>query len=156
MRPSRFTRALIGGISALGIGALVAMPGVLPASAATHVRTFGPGHALHALYDVGVHSDVSVAQAREAALAATTFTQFKSSVKVGGTTYTYVLAGKNPKTAYTQPSGINPGYNVKLANKTLSPVTINVPNADAATLPAACGNGLLGDVNIDWLDGHLQ
>jgi hypothetical protein len=232
MRPTRFTRALIGGASALGIGALVALPGVLPASAATHVRTFGPGHALHALYDVGVHSDVSVAQAREAALAATTFTQFKSSVKVSGTTYTYVLAGKNPKTAhtnpsatihtelvpliikfsngdtwdptaitncdsasvltrtqnspifksqswtwggtaigsaqvtgaferaefwkYTQPSGINPGYNVKLALKTLPAVTVNVPAADAATFPAACGNGLLGDVDINWLDGDLQ
>ena len=31
-----------------------------------------------------------------------------------------------------QPSGINPSYGVKLAFKTLSPVTINVPNADAA------------------------
>ena len=31
-----------------------------------------------------------------------------------------------------QPTGINPSYGVKLAFKTLSPVTINVPNADAA------------------------
>ena len=40
--------------------------------------------------------------------------------------------------------------------KTLSPVTINVPDADAATAPIGCGNGLLGATDINWLDPFLQ
>lgn len=55
-----------------------------------------------------------------------------------------------------QPTGINPSYGVKLAFKTISPVTINVPNADAATGTTGCGNGLLGAAEINWLDNHLQ
>ena len=55
-----------------------------------------------------------------------------------------------------QASGINPSYGVKLTFKTLSPVTINVPNADAATASIGCGNGLLGAANINWLDPFLQ
>jgi len=57
---------------------------------------------------------------------------------------------------YAQPTGINPSYGVKLAFKTLSPVTINVPNADAAFATIGCGNGLLGAANLNWLDPHLQ
>jgi hypothetical protein len=57
---------------------------------------------------------------------------------------------------YAQPTGINPSYGVKLTFKTLTPVTINVPNADAATAPISCGNGLLGAANINWLDPFLQ
>ena len=55
-----------------------------------------------------------------------------------------------------QPTGINPSYGVKLAFKTLSPVTINVPNADAAFASISCGNGLLGAAEINWLDNHIQ
>jgi hypothetical protein len=55
-----------------------------------------------------------------------------------------------------QPTGINPSYGVNLSFKTLKPVTINVPNADAATAPISCGNGLLGAAEINWLDNHLQ
>jgi hypothetical protein len=55
-----------------------------------------------------------------------------------------------------QPTGINPSYGVNLAFKTLKPVTINVPNADAATAAIGCGNGLLGAAEINWLDNHLQ
>ena len=56
-----------------------------------------------------------------------------------------------------QASGINPSYGVKLAFKTLSPVTINVPNADAAFFSGTgCGNNLLGAAEINWLDNHLQ
>jgi hypothetical protein len=57
---------------------------------------------------------------------------------------------------YAQPTGINPSYGVKLAFKTISPVTINVPNADAATGKTGCGNHLLGAAEINWLDNHLQ
>ena len=56
-----------------------------------------------------------------------------------------------------QPTGINPSYGVNLAFKTLKPVTINVPNADAAFFSGTgCGNNLLGAAEINWLDNHLQ
>ncbi len=57
---------------------------------------------------------------------------------------------------YAQPTGINPGFHNKLAVTTLSPVTINVPNADAAFANITCGNGKLGAANINWLDPFLQ
>jgi len=225
------TRVLIGGVVALGFSLLVALPSALSASAAsTGVPTF---HPKHVLFDVGVHSDVSRAQAATAATASSSFTQYKAKVKVGSTTYTYVIAGKNPAikvknpsatisaelvpliikfsngdtwnpTAvdscdpgasalsriqkspllvsqswkwggtsigkgqvtdafqraefwkYAKPKGINPKFGVSLAATTLKAVTINVPDADAATAAIGCGNGLLGAVNINWLDPFLQ
>jgi len=57
---------------------------------------------------------------------------------------------------FTQPSGVNPGFHVKLSVKTIPAVTINVPNAQAAEATIGCGNGLLGAANINWLDTHLQ
>jgi hypothetical protein len=59
---------------------------------------------------------------------------------------------------YTQPAGINPGYAVNLSVTTLSPITIKVPNADAATASGvvSCGNKLLGAANINWLDPYIQ
>jgi hypothetical protein len=230
MQP-RINRALIGGAAALGIGVLGVLPGVLPASAATSpIATFKPGHVL---LDVGVHSNVSLAQAEAAATTSTTFTQYKSTVKVGTKTYTYVIAGKNPavKTSnpsatitteiiplimkfsngdtwdptktdscdsgasaltrvqnspifksqawkwggtsigtsqitdafqraefwkYAKPGAINPTFGITLSAKTLKPVTITVPNADAATASISCGNHLLGAANINWLDPYIQ
>ena len=56
-----------------------------------------------------------------------------------------------------KPGGINPTYGVKLAFKTLSPVTIKVPAGwGPATAAIGCGNGLLGAVNINKLDPFLQ
>jgi hypothetical protein len=99
---SRCTRALIGGATALGIGLPGALPSALSASAATSpVPTIKQGHAL---YDVGVHSDVTRAQARAAAIAASTFTQYRATVKVGTKSYTYVIAGKNPAIKVTNPA----------------------------------------------------
>ena len=57
---------------------------------------------------------------------------------------------------FAKPGGINPGFHVKLAFKTLPAVTVNVPLAQAATASIGCGNGLLGAANINWLDPHLQ
>ena len=58
---------------------------------------------------------------------------------------------------FAKPTGINPGFHVKLSVKTLPAVTINVPNTQAAEFgPIGCGNGLLGAANINWLDSHLQ
>lgn len=58
---------------------------------------------------------------------------------------------------YAKPTGINPGFHVKLSVTTLPPITINVP---AGWGPAAgtigCGNGLFGAVNINKLDPFLQ
>ncbi len=57
-----------------------------------------------------------------------------------------------------QPTGINPSYGVNLTFKTLKPLTINVPNAQAFVLNTSisCGNGLVGATMINWLDNHLQ
>jgi len=223
------TRALAGGVSAVAVSALAAMAGALPASASTGVKTFHPGHVM---YDTGVHSDVTAARAAALATASTTFTQFKSTVKVGSKSYTYVLAGKNPAVKvsnasstqkvdlvpvvikfsgdtwdptkidscdsgasaltrvqkspifvsqawkwggtsigtgqvtdayqradfwkYAGPKGINPSYGISFSLSTLKTITINVPTADAATASIGCGNGLLGAVNINWLDPYLQ
>jgi hypothetical protein len=58
---------------------------------------------------------------------------------------------------YAKPTGINPTYGVQLAKTSLAKVIINVPVADAAqTSGVPCGNGLLGAVNINWLDSYLQ
>jgi hypothetical protein len=227
------SRALIGGASALGISLLGVLPAAMPASAGTGVPHSWAGHH-RVMYDVGVHSNVTRSQAMKAALATSTFTQFKAKVTVGTKSYTYVMAGKNPavKTSspsatikvelvpliikfsngdtwnptktdscdsgasamsrvqqspifvaqnrtwggtsigntqvtdafqraefwkYAKPSGINPGYHVVLSKTTVSPVTLNVPNADSAVETAiACGNGLLGGVEINWLDNQLQ
>jgi hypothetical protein len=210
---------------------IAALPGALSASAATTgIRTFRPGHAL---YDVGVHSDVTRAEAARAAITATSFTKYTASVTVSGHKYTYVIAGKNPAVKHTnpastinvllvplvmkfsggdtwdptkidscdsgasaltrtqnsplfksqswtwggtsigtgqvtdayqradfwkyaQPTGINPGYGIKLSMTTHSAITVNVPNADAATAAIGCGNRLLGAANINWLDPFLQ
>jgi hypothetical protein len=79
----------------------VALPGAVSASASTGVPTFKPGHTL---YDVGVHSDVTAAQAARAAITSGTFTQYKATVKVGTKSYTYVIAGRNPAIKVTNPA----------------------------------------------------
>jgi hypothetical protein len=91
---SRYTRALIGGATALGVGMLVALPAAVSASASTGVPTFKPGHAL---YDVGVHSNVTPAQLARS-ITSGSFTQYKATVTVGTKSYTYRIAGKNPAT----------------------------------------------------------
>ena len=103
----RVTRAMIGGAAALGIGLFAALPSALPASAATagRIPTIKPGHAL---YDVGVHSDVTRAEAASAT-ASFSFTHYTSSVKVGTKSYTYTIAGKNPAT-----SGSNSTTSIKV------------------------------------------
>jgi hypothetical protein len=220
---------MIGGASALGIGALLALPAALPASAApAPIKTIRPGHTLH---DVTVHPRITQAQAR----AGTTVPEYTASVKVGTKNFTYTIVGKNPAIKATnpsttvtavlvpvimkfsggtnwnptkvdscdpgasalartrkspifvsqswkfgstsvgtgqvtdafqradfwkfaQPSGINPGFHVKLSLKTLKPITINVPNAQAFVLTQgiSCGNGHVGATNFSWLDNHLQ
>jgi hypothetical protein len=221
---------MICGISALGIGALLALPAALPASAAAAHPA--PARHLKALYDVGVHPGITAAQARASALAGTTVPEYTANVKVGTKTFTYTIVGKNPAVHVTNPSttvtaeivplimkfgghtwdptkvdscdpgasaltrtqkspivvaqahsfggtsigttqvtdafqraefwkfampgGVNPGFHVKLAFKTLPAVTVNVPLTQAALFTAGCGNGLLGAANINWLDPHLQ
>lgn len=57
---------------------------------------------------------------------------------------------------YAQPGGRNPGFGVNLVMKTLSRITIDVPNAQAASGKTPCGNLLLGAANLSWLDSYLQ
>jgi len=56
----------------------------------------------------------------------------------------------------TKPTGINPGYHVKLALTTHAPLVLDVPLADAAESTTVCGSGNLGAVDIFYLDSQLQ
>ncbi len=55
---------------------------------------------------------------------------------------------------YTGPSGINPSYYILLAGSAATPITITVPAAYGTTSPATCG--LLGRIELKWLDSYLQ
>lgn len=55
---------------------------------------------------------------------------------------------------YTGPSGINPSYHILLAGSAATPITITVPAAYGTTSPATCG--LLGRIELKWLDSYLQ
>jgi hypothetical protein len=57
---------------------------------------------------------------------------------------------------YANPSGINPGYHVKLKVTTLPTVDVTVPATSAAFISTSCGNGAVGAVEIGWLDSYLQ
>jgi len=56
----------------------------------------------------------------------------------------------------TKPTGINPGYHVKLALSTHAPLVLNVPTADAAESTTTCGSGELGAVEINYLDAQIK
>ncbi len=94
------TQALIGA-SALGISVLAALPGTLPASAATHPA---PAGHLRAMYDVGIHPHITAAQARASELAGTSVPEYTASVMVGTKSYTYTIVGKNPATKTANPA----------------------------------------------------
>lgn len=96
-----FLRSTLSTISVAGAAAALALTAAGPAPASTRVPAIRTGHAL---YDVGVHTNVTRAQADAAALSSTTFKQYKATVKVGTTSYTYVIAGKNPAKQVTNPS----------------------------------------------------
>ena len=129
---SRRLRTLIGGACALGTGLLIALPSSLPASAASTPPTFRPGRAF---FDVGVHSNVTRAEAMAAAAVSSTFPQFKASVKVGTTSYPYVMAGKNPAIKVTSASST--------INAKLVPVVIKFSNGDTwdPTKTDSCDSG---------------
>jgi hypothetical protein len=59
---------------------------------------------------------------------------------------------------YTQPTGTNSGYSIHMGMTTLPALTVTVPGADAYYFANGngCGNGDLGDVNINWLQSYLQ
>jgi hypothetical protein len=56
----------------------------------------------------------------------------------------------------TKPTGINPGYHVKLAPTTHAALVLNIPTADAAETTTVCGTHKLGGVEIDYLDAQIQ
>jgi hypothetical protein len=204
--------------------------------AAASARTGSqPGLPVRARFDLGIHSHVTRAQAARAAASSASFTQYQANVTVGSTSYSYVMAGKNPavkvdnaassiKVAlvpviikfpngdtwdpaktdscdtggsplsrvqnsplftaqawkwgakqigtvqvtdayqradfwqYANPSGINPAYGIGLSPATLKPITISVPSADekTGTMTRPCGNGHVGEISVQWLDGYLQ
>jgi hypothetical protein len=59
---------------------------------------------------------------------------------------------------YTKPSGINPGYHVKLNATTVAKQTVNVPLADSAEGATNCAapNNKQGAIEINWLDNYFQ
>ena len=56
----------------------------------------------------------------------------------------------------TKPTGINPGYHVKLALNAHAPLVLHVPTADAAETTTVCGTHKLGAVDINFLDTEIQ
>jgi len=56
----------------------------------------------------------------------------------------------------TKPTGINPGYHVKLALATHAPLMLRVPTADAAETTTVCGTHKLGVVEINYLDNQIR
>jgi hypothetical protein len=127
-------RALLAGSCALGASALVTLPGVTPAGAsASPVHSIRPGRAL---YDVGVRSGVTQAQVDEAAQSSATFPHFKATVKVGTTSYTYVIAGKNPAVKQTNPAATIKAELVPLVMKFANGDTWNPTKIDSCD-PAA-------------------
>lgn len=56
----------------------------------------------------------------------------------------------------TKPTGINPGYHVKLAFKTRAPLLLRVPTSFAAETTTVCGTHKLGGVEINYLDAAIQ
>jgi len=56
----------------------------------------------------------------------------------------------------TKPTGINPGYHVKLAFKTRAPLVVHVPTTVAAETTTVCGTHKLGGVEINYLDAQIQ
>jgi hypothetical protein len=56
----------------------------------------------------------------------------------------------------TKPTGVNPGYHVKLAPTTHAALVLNIPTADAAETTTVCGSHKLGGVEIDYLDAQIQ
>jgi hypothetical protein len=104
-----FLRAVVS--VALSVGVVLAAAAV--ASAAT-VAHFTPKHVIEAQ----LHS--SITQKQSAALpASSTFTHFTATVNVGGTNYTYTIAGKNPAVHVT-----NATANIK---SIIVPVVIKFP-----------------------------
>jgi hypothetical protein len=127
------TQALIGA-SALGISVLAALPGTLPASAATHPA---PARHLRAMYDVGVHPHITAAQARASELAGTTVPEYTASVKVGTKSYTYTIVGKNPATKVTNPATTVNAEIVPLIMKFSNGDTWNPTKADSCDAGAS-------------------
>jgi hypothetical protein len=56
----------------------------------------------------------------------------------------------------TKPTGVNPGYHVKLAPTTHAPLVLHIPTADAAETTTVCGTHKLGAVEINYLDAQIQ
>jgi hypothetical protein len=58
---------------------------------------------------------------------------------------------------YANPTGINPTFGVNLSLKVLPKIVVDVPAADSYYYSlGGCGNGLLGDIDINWFDSYLQ
>lgn len=90
-------KLVVTAVAASTLGLMAALPAASSA-APGGLQTFKPGHAL---YQVGVHTRVTSAEAAKAAFATSTFPQFTSNVTVGATSYQYTLAGMNPAVPVT-------------------------------------------------------
>jgi hypothetical protein len=112
----------LAGTLAVGIGALMALPSALPASAAI-ARPAIPSSVRHLqggtpVFDVGVHPTVSQADVDNAVFSSTSFPHFRSSTAANGVTYPYTMAGVNP--------GIRVANATSTIRSPLVPVVMNI------------------------------
>ena len=103
MRSFRWQAAL-GGIAAVGVAGLVLVPWTAGAAGAPS-HELAPTH-LRVMYDVGVRHTVTRAEVARLATTSTALKTFTATVKdpSNGTSYTYSMVGKNPKTVSTHPA----------------------------------------------------
>jgi hypothetical protein len=142
---TRGVQSLIAGSMAVGIGALLALPSPLAASAASASPepSAAPETVRHLtggtpLYDVGIHNNVTEADAANAAVSGTSVAQFRSSVTVGGKVYPYTMVGKNPAAPTTNASTTvaSPLIPVvlKIGGQTFDPTVVDSCDAGASAL----------------------
>lgn len=155
-----FTKTIVDGASSFNYTMIGKDPFVAQAKPATTIKTYLQPIVIH--FSNGDTWDPTVADSCDAGASAVTRTQnspifVAQKWKFGGTPVgkaQYVDAFQRAGFYnQTNPTGINPGYHVKLSLITLPKVTINVPNASAAVeTTLGCGNGVLGGFDINYWD----
>jgi hypothetical protein len=142
----------LGGISAVGVGLLGAVPPSSAASGTTSgVKTFTSGQAL---YDVGVKHTVTSAAAEAAPAGAASLPHFKANVTVGAKSYTYVMAGKNPAIAVANPVSSIKTYlvpvEIKFAGFTWDPTVTDSCGAGGSALARTEASPIFTSQSWTW------
>ncbi len=158
-----FTKTIVDGASSFNYTMIGKNPFVVQTKASTTIKTYLQPVVFH--FSNGDTWDPTVADSCDAGASALTRTQnspvfVAQKWKFGGTPVgkaQYVDAFQRAGFYnQTKPTGINPGYHVKLALITLPKITVNVPAASSAEGTTGCGNGKLGAVEINYWDNLVQ